>query len=139
MREAGITTAPASSAWRDPTTAKTQLSTVRHGYPAIRATAFSPTAVLPRTDASARDRCTYTLVRVAIRATRTLHHETAPPELLGGAVRGTGAALVAAGGGERRHRDAGGGVPREATVPQTGTASTPALITAKTRPRSRLT
>ena len=94
--------------------------------------------MLLRTDESARDRCTYTLLRVAFGATRTLHPETAPPEQLGGAVSGTEAAL-AAGGGERRHRDTGGGVPREAMVTQTRTAPPLALIGAKTEPRSRLT
>ena len=50
-------------------------------------------------EASIGDSCTYTLVRGACRAPRTLHPRAAPPELLGGVAEGPRAALVAAGGG----------------------------------------
>ena len=60
--------------------------------------------------------------RVAFRATRTPQPETTPPELLGGAVSGIGTVLVAAGGGKRRHRNPGDGVPREAVMPRVATA-----------------
>jgi hypothetical protein len=73
--------------------------TVRPGLPTIRAAAFLRITVPRCTDASIRRRCTYTLMRVAFRATRTPQPETTPPELMGGAVEGTGAVLVAAGGG----------------------------------------
>jgi hypothetical protein len=91
-------------------------------HPVNRAVAFSRIPVPRRTDASARGECTYSLVRVALAAARIPHPGTAPPELLGGVVSGTGAMLVAAGGGERRHRNPGDGVPREAGVPWIATA-----------------
>ncbi len=111
---------------------------MRHSLPAIRAAACSRITGLWRTDASTRRRCTSTLVRVAVRATCPLHPGTAPPELLGGAVSGTGAVLVAAGGGERRHRHPGDGVPRTAVVPRIVPVSASAQIAPKTRPRPRL-
>jgi hypothetical protein len=74
-------------------------STVGHGLPEIRVAAISRIAGPWRTDTSTRLGCTYTLVQVAFRATCPLRLGTAPPELVGGAVSGTGAVLVAAGGG----------------------------------------